>query len=101
MAFKPENINQFLEIFNKSKLKIANFPGCLALSLYNDINDSHVYYTVSIWENEESLENYRNSELFQSTWSKTKILFNEKPLAFSLKIIDGVKSFHENEAIVP
>ena len=31
------------------------------------------------------LNNYRNSELFKDVWSKTKILFNKKPEAWSTK----------------
>ncbi len=97
MAFKPECVNDFIKVFNESKGKISQFPGCLALSLYNDVTENHVFYTVSIWDKEESLENYRNSELFQSTWLKTKVLFNDKPMAFSLKLFDKVKTLQENE----
>lgn len=91
MAFKPEFTQEFLSVFNDSKFKISQFPGCLALSLYQDTHLENVFYTVSIWENENSLENYRNSELFKTTWLKTKILFNEKPLAFSLQLKESVK----------
>lgn len=91
MAFKPEMTQEFLSVFNESKSQIAQFPGCLALSLYQDIHLENVFYTVSIWENENSLENYRNSELFRTTWLKTKILFHEKPLAFSLQLKESVK----------
>ncbi len=91
MAFKPKDVNQFIQIFNQSKKKISEFPGCIALSLYQDTQLENVFYTVSWWESEECLENYRNSELFQDTWQKTKILFSEKPLAFSLYLYDCVK----------
>jgi heme-degrading monooxygenase HmoA len=46
-----------------------------------------VFFTFSIWENEEALENYRQSELFRSTWSKTKVLFSDKPNAWTVDLI--------------
>jgi len=95
MSFHEEKVPQFLDIFNQSKEKIANFEGCLALNLYQDVTQKNVFYTVSWWENEKSLENYRNSDLFYTTWQKTKVLFNDKPLAFSLQIFDEVKKFSD------
>ena len=41
----------------------------------------------SFLENEEALNAYRHSELFRSTWAKTKVLFAEKPIAFSTNAI--------------
>ena len=38
----------------------------------------------------DDLNNYRNSELFKDVWSKTKILFNKKPEAWSTKKINEV-----------
>jgi len=50
-----------------------------------DINQPNIYITHSQWESETDLNNYRNSELFKTTWAKTKVLFSEKPLAFSVE----------------
>jgi heme-degrading monooxygenase HmoA len=43
---------------------------------------------LSFWETEEALELYRSSELFRSTWAKTKLLFDEKPQANSYSSIE-------------
>jgi heme-degrading monooxygenase HmoA len=40
--------------------------------------------TFSKWENEELLNEYRNSEVFKETWALVKPLFIEKPFAFSM-----------------
>jgi hypothetical protein len=37
------------------------------------------------------LENYRNSDLFKTTWAATKALFNDKPMAFSTLVNQKVK----------
>ena len=91
MEFKPEKVEDFLKIFEESKHKIANFEGCKALSLFVDQAQKNVLYTVSKWESIDNLENYRKSELFQETWTKTKNYFNGKPLAYSLEIQSFVK----------
>jgi quinol monooxygenase YgiN len=91
LSFQPEKVQEFLQIFESSKQLISNFEGCLALSLYQDYEKKNVFYTESIWKSIEHLENYRNSELFQSTWLKTKVLFNEKPQAFSLAYFETIK----------
>lgn len=84
MSFQPEKLDEFMIIFNASKEKIRAFEGCHHLSLLENKESKNVLFTYSFWENEKCLENYRHSELFKNTWAKTKILFNEKPEAWSL-----------------
>jgi len=91
MSFQPEKVDAFLKVFDTSKEFIAGFNGCSSLKLLQDVNHKNVYFTYSIWENEECIEMYRHSELFINTWEQTKILFNEKPLAWSTIIIDTIK----------
>lgn len=91
MSFKPSKIELFLENFNINKNNIRNFEGCRLLELYQDKNDSSTFFTHSHWESEIHLENYRNSDLFKGVWSKTKILFNKKPEAWSLDTIESLK----------
>jgi quinol monooxygenase YgiN len=84
MYFREDAVHQFMEVFNESCMHIRSFPGCMNLELLQDLDDSTHIFTYSFWENEEALLAYRNSELFLSTWSKTKILFDKKPNAWSL-----------------
>jgi len=90
LTFAADKIQDFISIFNSSKNQIRNFEGCKHLALYQDINNPNVYFTYSIWESLESLEKYRNSELFKSTWAKTKELFADKPCAWSIENIDTI-----------
>lgn len=87
MTFREDEIDTFLEVFDASKIHIRNFPGCLGLTLLQTTNKPYQMSTFSIWENEETLEAYRHSDLFKSTWAKTKILFAEKSVAFSNNVI--------------
>lgn len=84
MSFHPEKVDAFLENFHKNKEHIRNFKGNTFLELYQDKSNKSVFFTYSIWESEEDLENYRNSELFTEVWTFTKALFNDKPQAWSV-----------------
>lgn len=84
MEFVPEKVNDFLELFGSTKSLIRHFPGVLHLELHRDAANPAVYYTYSHWESETALEAYRVSALFESVWSRTKVLFAGKPLAYSL-----------------
>jgi quinol monooxygenase YgiN len=85
MHFSPENIDTFLEIFKKAHPKITLMPGCEGVNLLQDINRPGIMFTYSHWKDEDSLENYRRSELFQNTWTATKALFVEKAEAWSVE----------------
>ena len=84
MSFEADKIDLFLANFNENKENIRKSKGCELLELYRDKTNSNVFFTYSYWETENDLENYRNSELFKKVWSKTKILFNDKPQAWSV-----------------
>ena len=84
MTFQPGQTEAFLTIFRESQPLIRNFPGCRHLELWQDANDPAVYCTYSHWKNEAALEACRQSELFRSTWARTKPLFADRPLAFSV-----------------
>lgn len=92
MSFQPPLVEEFLNLFHHTKAAIASQDGCLALNLFVDKEQTNVIYTISIWQSESHLDSYRSSELFVTTWAKTKVLFNDKPKAFSLIEVDVVKS---------
>jgi quinol monooxygenase YgiN len=91
LSFEPAKVNDFYKVFEASKLQIAAFKGCNGLQLMQDANEKNVLYTLSYWESEEHLNKYRFSNLFKTTWAQTKILFDNKPQAFSLELLQKVK----------
>ena len=84
LTFHPENVDDFITIFEESKELIGAFDGCIEVKLKKDQDHQNVYYTVSRWISNDHLNAYRKSELFEKTWAKTKKLFSDKPQAFSL-----------------
>ncbi len=91
MTFKPENLNDFLMVFEESKQKIRARKGCLSLQLIQDPELPNVLLTSSIWESEEDLELYRNSDLFIETWRRTKIHFRSKAEAKTYYLRDWLQ----------
>ena len=84
MSFDDKNVNAFLNNFHENKEKIRAVNGCHLLELLRDKDNPNIFFTYSYWEDQSDLENYRQSELFKSVWAKTKVLFNEKPQAWSV-----------------
>jgi hypothetical protein len=84
LEFRPEAVADFLQIFEATKEQIRAFPGILDLQLHRDTTLPHVYYTLSIWQDEAALHVYRDSALFRGVWPQTKALFGGPPQAFSL-----------------
>ena len=85
MTFKPEETSNFLELFKQIKEKIRNVEGCDYLELMEDYDDPNSFSTYSKWLDEQALNAYRQSQLFDGVWAKTKAMFAKKPIAFSLK----------------
>jgi quinol monooxygenase YgiN len=87
MEFDPDKVEEFLSNFEENKRKIRAFEGCCKLQLLQDQDKTNIFFTYSYWQDETSLERYRNSELFKGVWTKTKVLFNAKPLAWSTNVV--------------
>lgn len=83
MTFQPDMLADFHAIFDRSKAHIRAFPGNHHLELLRDPENPAVRITHSLWESVDALEAYRHSDLFRTTWAATKLLFAEKPIAFS------------------
>lgn len=84
MSFKPENVNAFKQVFGNNWKFISGFEGCQHVELLQDKLIPTVFFTFSIWQSEEHLDAYRQSELFKRVWGDTKALFNDKPQAWSV-----------------
>ena len=91
MSFNETMIDTFKSVFETHKISIRNFPGCRLLELYQDKERPNIFFTYSYWNDEADLENYRTSELFKNVWSKTKIMFNDKPQAWSVDKVVSLK----------
>ncbi len=85
MTFEEDKVDDFMKIFDEVQHKIKNCDGCRDVYLLQSIHSRNICFTYSLWDNETSLQAYRDSELFESTWKRTKALFLLKAEAWSLK----------------
>ena len=92
MTFRSDSIDDFRALFEEKKNLIRRTKGCQHLELLEDINSPTTLFTLSWWEDESHLEDYRNSGLFSETWKQTKAFFGDKPQAWSLNAISKVAS---------
>ena len=84
LTFRENEIEAFEKIFEESKNKIKAREGCYHVELLQSSDFPNIFFTFSLWENESALDAYRHSELFITTWAKTKVLFSEKPAAWTV-----------------
>ncbi len=83
LQFQSEKTQDFLALFDSVVTKVNSFPGCCHMHMVRDIRDPNLFFTYSQWENETALNNYRDSDLFQSIWPTIKPWFSQKAEAWS------------------
>lgn len=84
MTFEPDKVDDFIGVWNEMKVKIAAFDGCNKVELFRDLDQNNIFFTYSVWDSDDDLQNYRKSELFGDLWPRAKVLFGDKPEAWSL-----------------
>jgi len=87
LTIDPTRINDFLQLFEASKKQIRQSPGCLELTLVQDIDQPNRISTLSKWSDEDALQMYRESDFFRSTWSASKRMFADRASATSYQVI--------------
>lgn len=85
LSFQPEKVEEFKAIFKNNWKSIKGFEGCVHVELLQDQVSPNIFFTYSLWQSQQHLDAYRDSELFGRVWGSTKQLFNDKPQAWSVK----------------
>lgn len=84
LEFQEEHVNDFLLFFEQNNECILAVEGCASLRLMKDVKLSNVFFTISEWESQEMLDQYRSSNFFRTIWPEVKLWFSSKPIAYSL-----------------
>ncbi|WP_410221520.1 putative quinol monooxygenase [Pedobacter sp.] len=87
MHFNQMYTTDFKRFFASLKSQIETFDGCKEVNLFQDKANPEIFFTISKWENEDSLENYRHSALFKETWAVVKPNFVQKAEVWSLSLL--------------
>lgn len=84
LTFQEDKIDDFLRFFDTINTRVSTFENCYGMRLLQDLNHPNIVFTYSNWKNEEALNNYRDSELFQGVWSTIKPWFGARAEAWSV-----------------
>ncbi|MFM1744819.1 MAG: hypothetical protein RLZZ630_756 [Bacteroidota bacterium] len=83
LQFRPEFVEEFLRLYRSAEGHIRNRDGCLGVKLLRDTSDPAVFFTLSEWKDEHTLDQYRHSDFFRNLWPLVKVGFAAAPVAFS------------------
>ena len=89
MTFAPAKLAEFEELFGRVAPRIRAVPGCRSVELLRDVRYRNIMTTLSAWDDEDALNRYRASKLFETTWAQTKVLFAAPPRAESYRSAGG------------
>ncbi len=85
MTFAVDHIHHFETAFATKEEQIRAYPGCLEMKIYCCSADPRLRFTISRWESETALDNYRHSQLFRTTWAQVKQWFEAPAEAWTLE----------------
>src|SRR5687768_5379154 len=90
LTLQTEKAGEFEALFYQTQALIEDFHGCQKTNLFKVSDSGSQYFTISYWNTEQDLENYRASALFKNVWSQVKPLFSEKAEAWTLNGVTSV-----------
>ena len=85
MTFRQEMTEEFIRVYRTKQPFISNFEGCHGVELLRCKEPDNIFFTYSIWDDEEALQKYRGSELFKETWAQVKPMFEVRAEAWSVE----------------
>ena len=91
LTFELNRCDDFQSFFTEIKDQIAAQPGCFEVRLLKDQAKTGIFFTYSIWDNQASLDAYRETELFGMVWPKVKNWFAARPEAWSTDLVASSK----------
>ena len=78
----------FLNIYRTRNPSLKNVKGCQSTCVLKSITSDQEFFTLSVWDSVQALEDYRNSEYFKETWSLVKQLLGGKTQVWNLDEIN-------------
>ena len=85
LTFQEDKIADFIAFFDTIKTQVSSFENCHGMRLHQEKNKEYVVFTYSLWKDEEALNAYRDSELFQGVWSTIKPWFGARAEAWTVE----------------
>ena len=86
---KQSEVETFKTYFDTVCETIRHQDGCTLLQAWQEVSDPSVFFTYSVWNSADDLENYRNSAFFLQFWKTVKPWFADKAEVWTFdKIVD-------------
>jgi heme-degrading monooxygenase HmoA len=82
LSFNQTYCKEFETNFSDTQKIVLSSEGCRSVQLLKSKEDG-IYFTYSIWDHEQSLEMYRNSDTFKKIWLEFKAHFKDKAEAWT------------------
>lgn len=98
LTFQEERIADFIAFFDTINTRVSTFENCYGMRLMQEKRKANVVFTYSLWESEEALNKYRDSELFQGVWSTIKPWFGERAEAWTVETYFEDGNFSSNQS---
>ncbi len=89
LSFQNQYCPHFESMFPKIQQIVFSSKGCKEVKLLKSM-EKGLYFTYSHWDTEQSLEDYRQSDVFKKIWSDFKTNFKDAPQAWSTVDISPV-----------
>ena len=100
LTLDPSKEDEFTALFEENKSRISGSEGCVEVSLHKDVSNPGVLFTISRWETEQHLNDYRESPLFGAIWPTVKHWMIDKPEAWSMCQAKRLSSASRNESFL-
>ncbi len=84
----PEKFDELAELYERGAKVVRSWPGALKLELFHDSEEPYTLVTISHWESEEALQDYRHSEYFRGFWPKVRATLRGRASAETLVPIE-------------
>ncbi|MEZ5025065.1 MAG: antibiotic biosynthesis monooxygenase [Chitinophagales bacterium] len=89
LTMQENEVETFKKYFSTVCDIIRSQKGCHTLQVWQDIHHSNIFFTYSLWDSEQDLDNYRYSDFFSVFWKTVKPWFAAKTEVWSFdKILD-------------
>lgn len=85
MHFQAQAAEAFAQFAHTIQPTISSFEGCLHLQILRDTTHPTLYFSYSVWQSDQALQAYRQSDFFRQTWAQTKQGFAEPAQAWTVQ----------------
>jgi quinol monooxygenase YgiN len=84
LRVRPGKREEFLQTLRSIQSNLKEEAGLSKSSLYEDMNDSSVFYLIEEWKTQGSMERYIRSERFSVLLGALKVLCSESEVKYQL-----------------